>query len=198
VFGIFKKKQREPKAVDVLALNDRAFVETVSRMVCEGHPASGVMCLIASENLRPLMGVTFTAARERPAEKMPADLDGLIRFFADSAERPDADEIARRRIQWFFLAALICRASARSAADATLTEPVVSIWLFLARSAELLAETVPRNQLWDKNELLWFQHIRTRSDGVSYVLRHMLPKHLRSQARVREFAREQNVLMLGL
>lgn len=198
MFGIFKKKRPEPGAADILKLDDRAFVETVSRTICDGSPAAGVMCLIASENLRPMMGVAFTLAREKRDQRMPADLDGYIRFLADSVQRHDADEFARRRIQWFFLAALILRASGRSSVDSSLLQPVVDMWLFLARSGELLAETIPRNELWESTEKQWFQHIRRPADGVSYVLQHMLPKHLKSHSGVREFARQNGVFLIGL
>jgi hypothetical protein len=198
MFGFFKKKKSEPAAAGILNLDDHAFVQAVSRMVCDGHPAAATMCLIASENLRPLMGAAFTLARQKTDQQMPSDLDGLIRFFAESSEKDDADEVARRRIQWFFLAALIVRAGGRSAADATLVPSVVEMWLYLAKSGELLAETVKQNQLWDTNEKIWFQHLRTPSDGVGYVLQHMVPKHLKSQPKLREFAQQRGVMMLGL
>lgn len=195
MFGFFKKKNAPvPSVSDVLKLEDRDFVNTVARMITEGPLASGTMCLIANENLRPIVDVTFALAKKKPEQGLPEDLDSFARYLANGIER-QADEIGRRRMQWFFLACLIWRANAKAATDPTLIEPVAAIWLFLSKSGELLQETIAQNRLWEEKEKVWFDHIRTPNAGISYVLVHMLPSFLKKHEKIRALAEEHDVFL---
>jgi hypothetical protein len=196
MFEFLRKKQSVPAAVDVLNLDDKSFVKAVSRMITEGQLASGTMCLIANENLRPMMNATFELAANRPNQSIPQDLDGFIRYLAAGLDKY-SDEISRRRVQWFFLTSLIWRANAKAAADPTLVDLVAIIWIFLAKSGALLKETVATNVIWEEEEKVWFDHIRTPKDGISYVLVHMLPPFLKDHVSIKAFADEQDISLFN-
>lgn len=193
MFRFLKKRKRSQPSPDILGMEDHAFVEAVSRMIRDDSLPAGVMCLVAIANLPSIMAVTYQTARQRPEEKLPTDLDGFIQFLTRSIEMHDGNEIGERRLMWFFLGALILRSGSLAAKDTTLVEPVIDMWLHLAEAGALLADTLSTNKLWEHDEQVWFKHIHNSSDGMSYVVRHMLPKHLHSHRRIREFARSHDV-----
>jgi hypothetical protein len=195
VFNFFKKKPPTSAAVAVINLSDRGFIGTVARMMAEAPLASGTMVLIALANLGPIMSVNFEMAKNKPG--LPQTLDGFIAFLAASAEK-QTDEIAKRRVQWFFIAAMVRRASERAAASPALIDAAAEIWIALAKSGALLAETVPRNALWQDDEKDWFTHIKDEKAGISYVLNHMLPTQFKKQRDIQALADEHAVFISSL
>lgn len=194
MFRFLERKRANLSLTNIIELEDHSFVNAVSRMVTEDHLASGTMCLIANENLRPVMEATFSSAKAYPQKNLPEDLDGFIRYLARQLAM-QSDGILKRRLEWFFLVSLIWRANAKASTNSALADSAADIWVFLSKSGELLQETIVQNKLWEEDEKVWFEHIQTTEDGVKYVLVHMLPSFLKRHDKIRALAKEHNVIL---
>ena len=178
-----------------MRLDDAAYVSAVKRLLESGPLATWGMCVVAYQNLEPFLLACDELSKEHPASDIPADLDSLIRSLSSQLERV-SEEIPRRRLAWFFQAALIRRATEIASRDTHLQQDIATIWTMLARGSAHLNEVLPNNALWSKDEKAYFDVIKTEKDGIKYCLQILAPAYLRKGNHLTAFAESQDILLL--
>jgi len=181
-----KKAQREHWSVQILQLDAHGFIQAVKDLLSESEPAAATMCVVALQNLGPILSVAKNMARDHPGKGIPTDLDSTIRFLNQGI--PPTDEREKRRQDWFLWALLVQRASALANRNAAFHEDAAMIWIRLAEGGKYLRVLLEENIIWDNSEKEWFTPIVSERDGASYVLNHMSPKWLRSNDKINAFA----------
>ena len=197
MFGFPKKKKKEPGLADMLKLDDSAFVQTVSAMMQRSHVQACAMCVIAYQNLGPMLEAAIELSKAAPTERLPTDLDSHICWLIPLLENPK-DEFAERRLGWFFYALLIKRASERAVSNPNLDEHVVEIWIMLAKGAAVLHEVIKQNILWSEDEKEWFADIEDEKSGIWYCLNILMPALYRKHPRIEDFAKLQGVMLCSI
>ncbi len=156
-------------------------------------PASRAMILVALANLDVYLSVMFEVGNEKPKEGMPTTLDGAISFFEESLTQSQS-EVGQRRIQWFLLASLVKRATQLFISEGN-TLRIQDAWISLAEAGGNIRTIIRDNIIWDDNEKVWFSDIHDQKSGIFYVLSLMMPKPLRKNPRIREYANEQDIFL---
>ena len=204
MFSYFRREPSAPSQLSILELDDHAFVRAVLASQQNQPPAAGAMCVVAFLNLTPLIGVYFDLARRTGDSTDPSTLDAVIRFIASTLQTK-TDEIGKRRLMWFFQAALIRRASQISEINPEHLSDTAQIWAYLVRDGAVLKATLQDNILWKDEEKEYFAPVRIEStgkvfspvhdakSGMEYVLNHVVPKHLRRQSALARLAEEHDL-----
>ncbi len=195
MFSFLRKKESRPDLSAVLALDDTAFVRVVLNSTTIGPPGAWLMTAVGYENLGPMLSASQYFADRNRDINLPKTLDSFIRFILNSIDKHSGDEIASRRLMWFFQAALIKRATERGIDQTDLKNTIAEIWICLAKGCGLLPTALAENQLWSASEKEWFSHVTDGNAGISYCLNHMMPKALRKHPSVQAFADSENVFL---
>ena len=195
MFGLFKKKKEAGALALVLNLDDKAFVSTVKKMLEESHPAAWTMCVVAYQNLHPMLQACKELSREEKGKDVPADLDSFIRMLSVRLEGK-LDEIPKRRLAWFYQSALIHRATEIGSQKVDLQSDVAALWIMLARGSANLSELLPPNALWSDDEKAYFTDIKSERDGIWYCLQILTPAYLKNETHIVSFAKSQDILLL--
>lgn len=192
MFGLFRKKPNPPSLAIILDMDDAGFVQTTLDSVKAGEPASGAMIAVAHVNLRPIMGAFANYAEKNNDPSLPRDVDGFIRMLADTHYD---DEVNIRRTSWFFLAALIMRATALANKNREFENQAAEMWLCVADGCRFLKNNLQHNIIWSADEKIWFDTLKDEKDGVSYCLNHVMPKWLRENPAVVDYADKQDIFL---
>lgn len=192
MFGFFRKKQAGWHELPLLQLDDTEFIGSVRRSVVDSHKAALVMWLVAYQNLNALKSVTFQAAKSEKSKGLPQTDDEFISFLAHMAENQPED-LAKRRMQWFFLASLLDGARRRARQVDGLLDILAEIWAAMARSGALLPTVYRVNLLWSEDEKEWFRHLSDERSGVDYVLNFMTPSIIRKHPKIQSVAAEYDI-----
>ena len=155
MFGFFKPKKSTPTLADIIRLDDTAFVLAVKQMLEKGPPGAWAMCVVAYQNLEPMLAVSFKLSKEQPSGDAPANLDAFIQLLS-SRLAEISEEIPRRRLAWFFQAALIRRATELASQNTNLQHDVAAIRIMLARGSAYFSNILPKNILWSEDEKAYF------------------------------------------
>lgn len=156
-------------------------VKTVLRTFQGQSPIVGALFLVAWENVL----VYFPSFRKAAEEEklFPATLEGMSSFFAEgySKHRSDsaADEVARRRFFYFYMATLLKVAQQRAKQKPDLWESIVDVWVALLPGARALRSTLDKTSLWGPEHIVFFDSIKTEDEGESYCLSMLMPSNLR-------------------
>lgn len=185
----------QPNLAQILNRGDTAYVSTVKRMLEVSHPAGWTMCVVAYQNLNPMLEVCEELAREEKRKDVPADLDSFIRMLG-SQFNGVSEEIPKRRFAWFFQAALIRRATELASRKSDLQSDVAAIWIMLARGSANISELLPTNALWSDDEKAYFNDIENEHDGIRYCLHIIMPAYLRKDKHLISFAESQDIFLL--
>jgi hypothetical protein len=185
----------QPHSTQILDLNDTAYISTVKRMLEATHPAGWTMCVVAYQNLNPMLEACEELARSERGKGAPADLESLIRMLSARLDEV-AEEIPKRRLAWLYQAALIRRATECASRNPDLQSDVVSMWIMLAQGSANLSELLPPNALWSDDEKAYFDGINSQYDGIWYCLHILTPNYLRKDKRLISFAESQNIFLL--
>ena len=169
---------------------DEDFANFTHGAIQDDVPATRAMCVVAYENLRPLMSAAISVAKERG--EVPPSVDDFVTMTFDKLDVVH-DEIARRRLVWFFLAALVYRLDALAERKPSLIDCASDVWLLLSDAGQYLATLLEHNIVWTDSEKAYFSHLQGSHDGISYVMTIMLPKQYRSQPKLKLFAKSHNV-----
>jgi hypothetical protein len=181
----------------ILNRDDAAYVSTVKRMLEASHPAGWTMCVVAYQNLNPMLEVCEELAREERGKDVPADLDSFIRMLGSQLDEV-SEEIPKRRFAWFFQAALIRRATELASRKSDFQSDVAAIWVMLARGSATISELLPPNALWSDDEKAYFADIKNQRDGIWYCLNILTPAYLRKDKQLISFAESQNIFLLPI
>lgn len=195
MFGLFKKKKQSGTLAEILRLDDKAFVSTVKKILEQSHPAAWTMCVVAYQNLQPILQACEELSPERKGKDVPADLDSFIRMLSARLEE-NLEEIPKRRLAWFYQSALIRRATEIASRKSELQPDTAALWIMLARGAANLSELLPPNALWSEDEKAYFVDIKNQRDGVWYCLQILTPAFLKTDKHLVSFAESQDVLLL--
>ena len=190
-----KRKKRQSDLSLVLKLVDREFASIVKGVVDESHPAALTMLLVALHNLSPMLSACQKLSKTESGHQVPADLDGFIRMIANRLEE-DLDEIPKRRLMWFYQAALVQRLDAVAEDQPNLHSNAAAIWIQLTKGAANICHLLPPSALWSEDEKAYFVDIKNERDGIWYCLQIMTPAYLRSNSELISFAESQGVLLL--
>jgi hypothetical protein len=197
MFGPFKKKQESGALAQVLQLDDKAFVSAVRKILEKSHPAAWTMCVVAFQNLNPMLQACEELAKEKNGKDVPADLDSFIRMLSVRLEE-NLEEVAKRRLAWFYHSALIRRATEIASQNSHLQPDVAALWIMLARGSANLSELLPPNALWSDDEKAYFVDIKNQRDGIWYCLQILTPAYLKKDERLISFAESQNITLLPM
>lgn len=189
-----QKPKPEPRLSDALVLDDPRFVEFVRSLVSDAEPGARTMSTVALHNLRYIFPESLPEKYEGERVPLASDLDGQIRFLGS---RNYDEERAFRRNAWFLWAALITRATNLAERASSAQEAAAEIWEMLAREAQFIEHRLTHNIVWSDQEKVWFSHIKSEKDGVSYVLNHMLPSWLKQHPRIKACANEFDVFIFN-
>jgi hypothetical protein len=162
----------------ILQLNDAAYVSAVRKILEASHPAAWTMCVVAYQNLNPMLEACKELAREKGGKDIPADLDSFTRMIGSRLEEV-LEEIPKRRLGWFLQAALILRATELASQKSDFQSDVAAIWVMLARGSATISELLPPNALWFDDEKAYFGDIKNQHDGIWYCLNILTPAYLR-------------------
>lgn len=185
-----KKSAREHEQLlnSLLKLDDTAFVETVANMVAAQHGASGAMCLVALENIRPILAFLKDHKRKNPQADFPETIEDSLSVLAKELDSRNTDEINERRHYWFFFSLLILRATRIGEHNDRENKAVVRMWCALVQGGQHIPQSLAHNILWSDLEKEWFAPLKTEKDGMMYVLNQMLPKWLRQHEDIKNIA----------
>ena len=197
MFGFFKKKKESGALALVLRLDDKAFVSFVKNMLEESHPAAWTMCVVAYQNLQPMLQACEELAKEEKFKDVPADLDSFIRMLSARLEE-NLEEIPKRRLSWFYQAALIRRATEIAAQKNDHQSTVAALWIMLAKGSATLSELLPPNALWSDDEKAYFADIKSQRDGIWYCLQILTPDYLKKDKSLISFAESQDITLLPM
>lgn len=189
MFGLFKKKSSLPS---ILKLSDNDFVQAAVDGIKAGDPASGAMIAVAYMNLIPIIAVSKRIAEEKNDPTLPTDTDGFIKMLA---EKQHEDEIGQRRTSWFFLAAVLMRATTLANKNKELENRVAEIWIHVAEGCRFLKNSLEHNVIWSANEKQWFNMLKDENDGIKYCVNHVMPKQLRANPAIKEFASKKGIFL---
>ena len=146
----------------------------------------GALFLVAWENV-PVYYPSFHKAMEEE-RLFPANLEGMSSFFAAEhakhQSQSEADEVARRRSFYFYVAALLKVAHQRAKSKPELWDEIVEIWVALLPGARALRATLDRTQLWRAEQTEFFDTIRTEDEGEWHILHIVMPSNLRYHQKV--------------
>ena len=195
MFNFFRPKEKTPELAYFLRLDDVAFVSAVKKMLELGPPAAWAMCVVAYQNLNPILSACDELSKEHPASDVPADLDAFIQSVSSRLEQV-TEEIARRRLGWFFQAALIRRATEIASRNTSLQEDVAAVWIMLARGSAYLPTLLSTNVIWSDDEKAYFDVIKSEKEGIHYCLRILAPAYLRTGNLLTSFAESQDILLV--
>jgi hypothetical protein len=195
MFGFGKGRNAKPDLADILRLDERSFVGTVRRMVEAGPQAAWTMLAVAYQNLEPVIMATPELAAKYPNQGMPVDLDGIIRFISAGIGNASS-EVGSRRLMWFFLAALVRRATEIASRTPGLQPEVADIWIMISRGCACLPEVLEFNQLWSEDEKTYFDVITTEKEGLKYGLHVLAPSYLRKTELLTKFAESHDIVLL--
>jgi hypothetical protein len=196
MFGFFKQKE-SPVLAQILRLDDTAFISTVKKMLEESHPAAWTMCLVAYQNLQPMLQACSDLAKENDGKDIPADLDSFIRMLSVRLEE-NLEEVAKRRLAWFYQSALIRRATEIASQRTDLQPDVAALWIMLAKGSANLSKLLPPNILWSDAEKAYFVDIKNQRDGIWYCLQILTPAYLKKDKRLIAFAKSQDITLLPM
>jgi hypothetical protein len=108
------------------------------------------------------------------------------------------EEIPKRRLGWFFQAALIRRATELASRKSNYQSDVAAMWIMLARGSANMSELLPPNVFWSDDEKAYFADIKNQRDGIWYCLNILTPAYLRKDKLLIAFAESQNVFLLPI
>jgi hypothetical protein len=198
MFRIFKKKPRNRLSAlaDVLlAMRDVGFIETTSQMITDSDPSGCVMIITAMSNLDPILGASKNLAKRIPTNNgLPKNIDEMIKMISN-VDLSDDDEIKSHRINWFFIASLLSRATQIAEQKQICEDEVAVMWLHLAEGCRYAETTLEHNVLWSDEEKMCFSF--WRGAEVSYPLKILMPKYLRKNSKIKEFAKNENIFLFG-
>lgn len=192
MFGLFNKRSKASPDLPLLKLDDEAFLAAVCRSVQESNPPSLSMWLVALQNLRTYESLWLDAARRQNTNEFPQTGDGFICWLAVTADS-QPDDLGKRRAQWFFLAAVLDRASWVAQRTPRLIDQLASMWVDLASAGAQLPKVYRENRLWPDDEKEWFSHLTDGRSGIDFVLNFMAPNAVRKHSKIRALADEYNI-----
>jgi hypothetical protein len=186
MFGWFSKKKKEPKAAEILRIDDNHFVDTINLMVTKETPASCAMIIVAYRNLSPLLDVS------KALPGLPSNIDEFLYMLAEKIET-ETEEIGLRRTMWFFLSGLIKRATDKASVTPHLQDKIVTIWIHLINGSKPIAHLLKHNVIWSDSEKLYFLDIQDEKSGMEYTLNAVAPAWIRKHSLIINFAKEQGL-----
>ncbi|MFZ4125882.1 MAG: hypothetical protein ACOYJ2_07435 [Rickettsiales bacterium] len=189
MFGFLKKKP-QPFSKMLLDMNDNQFVETVLGSIKSGEPSSGSMIAVAYMNLSVMRSSMMIIAKERGDESTATNIEELIKMLS---ERQNEDEIKKRRVSWFLLAALIMRSDGIAQKNKELENQAAKMWVQIADGCQFLHRVLEQNAIWSSSEKEWFSLVKNEKDGIDYCLNHVMPKYLKKNHVITEYALEKQI-----
>jgi len=190
-------KEHEELLEKLLKLNNIAFAEAVADMIAAQHGASTAMCLIALENIKPILAAFKDQNRKNPQAGFPESLEANLLMIAKGLDDSNADEIDKRRRYWFFFSLLILRATRICEGNNQGGNAVAKMWCALVQGGQYVPLSLEHNILWSDLEKEWFALLKTEKDGIKYVLNQMLPKWLQQHEDINNIAALGSIRLVG-
>jgi hypothetical protein len=196
IFSWLKRDQKRaevaPVATTILSMPADRFAEFVLETLKNDIPATRTMCVVAYANLGPIIAASASVASERGERLLT--VDDFIQMTLSRLNTTN-DEIARRRLLWFFLAALVHRLDGLTERNQSLLDRAADVWLLLSDSGRYLANLLQHNVVWDESEKAYFSDIKTSAEGIWYVMTIMLPARYRIEPKLKTFAKSHNIFL---
>ena len=173
--------------------SDAEFVDIVSDLVRQGDANASVMCIVAYQNLTPMLAASAKLAAEGNAT--PKDLDEMITWCVKMEIKHEGEEVQLRRIRWFFIAALLMRSTKLAEDNRELELRIAQTWLHLTDGCWLMKAALfdQHNVLWSSQEKAYFDVVSDGKGGQKYCLNHVMPKWLRNTAAVEAYAEREDI-----
>ena len=166
VFGVYELK----------SLSDCEFIEILKDRVLNLDVASRVMLIVAYENIFPHFEAAMRIAdKHRGNKRLPRNLSSYITFLHGAANEKTENEKAAGRRMWFYFSSLLLWGSVRATENTDCRKILAIIWEELIVASKNLKKALEYNELWDRKDLGWFDHIKTEKDAMEHVLLHVMP-----------------------
>ncbi|MGB7916319.1 MAG: hypothetical protein WCF79_13665 [Rhodomicrobium sp.] len=94
------------------------------------------------------------------------------------------EEIGRRRLAWFYTAALVFRATKISERNASCRAEAAEIWKSLLAASKNLKQICGQTGLWGQDEKIWFAELKNERDGQMYTYWCLVPNWLRGKIEI--------------
>ena len=169
------------------------YAKFVLDMINTADPPTRAMCVVALQNLKPLL-----LASEDAGKKLgkPFHFDQMLEGMHGHLEEVGDDPINSRRFLWFVMAMHVTRLDQLATLDATLVNQAVALWLQLADAGRYVPRLLESNVVWKAEEKEWFETTKTEKDGMRYVVTIAMPRAYRRHARAKAFADQHDFLLL--
>lgn len=180
----------------ILKLKDATFIKALQYMITTQEPAACAMCIVAYENQGPQLNASFYLAHTDKTSDAPKNLEEYLYkviIYALKKKEYQYNEIAQRRLMWFYQAGLIRRATEMAEQNNIFVDDVADIWLALTRGSAFLKRLLEHNVIWSREEKMWFDDLTGQLSGMRYTFNHIMPKWLHSHPKIRQFEIESGI-----
>lgn len=163
---------------EALKLTDFKYLEAISYTICGSKSVNNAFVVIAYENYLPIYRAVSSIASTCDHEKMPTSIEDQILLLEDLMNRA-TDEVAKRRFSWFYLAALVMRATEIADENLIYRPQAIAIWQSLVSAGANIKRICETTKIWSDNEKIWFSDLKTEDDGKIYVFSCIAPEWAR-------------------
>ena len=192
MFGLFRKKPAPARSTAAATLpsatnlTDSELIRLVLGTFEGRSPIVGALFLVAYENI-PVYFPSFRRAMEED-KLFPPTLEGIGDLHAlehsKAHSNSEADEVAKRRHYYFYIAALLRIAHARADAKPALWDQIADIWVALLPGARALRSTLDKTELWRSEHISFFDMIKSEDEGEWHCLHILMPSKIRFHAKI--------------
>ena len=199
MFGSWLRKRRysakqESGAISELLQRPTEYASFVVDLIHAADNSTRAMCVVAIENLRPMLLVLQDTATLRGKS---FDLDATIVKFCNRMETDGGDDpINARRQLWFVMGLHVTKLDALAAQRADLIDSAAKVWLELAAASKYIPRLLEANVVWKDEEKIWFETTKSERDGITYAMTQAMPRAYRHTATVRAFADHYDIFLI--
>jgi hypothetical protein len=192
-----KKKTNTQKSI--LNMSEEDLIDMVFNTIKRGDSSSGVMILIAYKNFDLLLQVSKELKNHNNNKDTLNGVDDYIIMFQKTLSKNHhelkiTDEIGERRISWFYLAALLLKATKIAEQNKEYENAVAEMWIHIAESCCFLQNILEKNILWTDKEKYTFLPIESEQDGILHCLNFVVPEWLKNNTIITDYAESKNMV----
>lgn len=163
---------------EALELSEFNYLKAISFMICESNPVANAFVIVAHENYLPIYQAAGKLASSSSSKQLPRTIDDHI-LLLNRLMKGAVDEITQRRFSWFYIAAMVMRATQIADLNLIYRPQAITIWQSLVDAGGNIRHVLDTTKLWKEDEKEWFSDIKTQIDGRMYVFACLVPKWAR-------------------
>jgi hypothetical protein len=164
----------------LLSMPDDVFAQAIKQGIQELPPISHVMILVGYANAKPIYEVAKQAAKKR------GELEVFLKSLLSGSDWPQ-DEINQRKYGWYFYGFSLLQLADRAIENSKLNILLADIWFILTSAAERIdiKNAIGANIIWKPDEKQWFTTVKNETDGIRFIVNHLVPKEYRGDPRIK-------------